>query len=160
MRVWRIFRAEFSREPLSGLGASLAGGRWNSRGREVIYTADSLASAVLEVLVNLEGGLPAAEYAAAEIQVDDGIGLSRPPVNELQAGWDTVPAPADTAAFGDRWFDAGATVGLVVPSAVVRGHVNVILNPAHSDFRHVSLVDLQPFVFDQRLLYRFPPAGG
>ena len=67
MRVWRLSRAEFAHDPLSGVGAAMAGGRWNSRGHEAIYTADTLASAVLEVLVHLEGGLPTPAYPFPQI---------------------------------------------------------------------------------------------
>jgi RES domain-containing protein len=35
-----------------GTGAEIAGGRWNSRGRPLIYCADSFAGALLEILIH------------------------------------------------------------------------------------------------------------
>ncbi|MFN0145820.1 MAG: RES family NAD+ phosphorylase [Dehalococcoidia bacterium] len=142
---------------MSGVGAALAGGRWNSRGRQAIYTADSLASAALEVLVHLEGGLPAGSYVAAEVQVDDDLPLLSMPPNRLPVGWDSVPADASSVGFGDEWLAQAETVGLIVPSVIVRGHKNVVLNPAHERFAEISVIDVQPFTFDRRLLFRLSP---
>lgn len=154
MRTWRILRAEFQSTPLSGVGAALVGGRWNSRGHEAVYTADTLATAVLEVLVHLDGGIPEAPYLAAEIDLDDDLGLFRPTVRDLPTDWDRIPPSRAAADFGDRWLASLDAVGMIVPSVVIRGHTNVMLNPGHVDFSRVHVVDLQPFVFDRRLLYR------
>ena len=50
--AWRISRAAFA--DLSGTGARLYGGRWNSPGRAMIYAAEAAALAVLEVRVHLD----------------------------------------------------------------------------------------------------------
>ena len=55
MRVWRLTRPAFERTALSGEGASLWGGRWNSPGRPVVYCAGSPALAILESFVHLPG---------------------------------------------------------------------------------------------------------
>ena len=39
--VWRITTARFAATAFSGEGARLYGGRWNPKGREVVYTAQS-----------------------------------------------------------------------------------------------------------------------
>jgi hypothetical protein len=38
-----------------------------------------------------------------------------------------------------------------VPSAVLPEECNMILNPRHPEFRHVELIVVRPFVFDQRM---------
>ncbi len=40
---------------------------------------------------------------------------------------------------------------LHVPSAAVRGEWNVLLNPAHGDFRKIKIQKPQPFEFDLRM---------
>ena len=50
--VWRICRRPFA--DLSGDGARLYGGRWNTPGRPLIYAAETAALAVLEVRVHLD----------------------------------------------------------------------------------------------------------
>ena len=49
MDVYRIAKCRFIR-PLDGFGAYTFGGRWNSQGHAVIYTAGSRALALLEAL--------------------------------------------------------------------------------------------------------------
>jgi len=49
--VYRVCHAKHAR--LDGLGARLAGGRWNSPGRAVVYMAESMSLAVLENLVHM-----------------------------------------------------------------------------------------------------------
>ena len=70
--VWRLVRAEFA-DQLDGEGARLFGGRWNSRGRNALYTSSHLSLSVLEVYVHippeLRDELPA--LRAVEISVPD-----------------------------------------------------------------------------------------
>lgn len=49
---WRIDQARFGPTWDSGEGAYLAGGRWNSRGRHVVYCSVDPATAILEVAVH------------------------------------------------------------------------------------------------------------
>jgi RES domain-containing protein len=43
------------------------------------------------------------------------------------------------------------TAVLTVPSAVIPRERNVILNPAHADFRRIVIQTPEPFSFDPRL---------
>src|ERR1700733_1051060 len=57
MRVFRIGAAVFTRtrkEAFSGHGGVYASTRWHSAGRPIIYTAQSLSLAALEILVRLK----------------------------------------------------------------------------------------------------------
>jgi RES domain-containing protein len=53
--TWRIIKAQHAHRAFDGEGARLAGGRWNKIGIPMIYTADSLALAALEIMVHLPG---------------------------------------------------------------------------------------------------------
>ena len=69
----------------------------------------------------------------------------------LPEGWD---APKETVAsthIGDAWFDGPISVALKVPSVVVRGQFNVLLNPLHPNWQQVTAHEAEPFVFDPRL---------
>ena len=49
--VWRITTARFAQTAFSGEGARLYGGRWNPKGWEVVYTAESQSLGLLELMV-------------------------------------------------------------------------------------------------------------
>lgn len=51
--IWRICEATFAESAFNGEGASIVGGRWNSKGRRMVYTAEHLSLAILEVFVHL-----------------------------------------------------------------------------------------------------------
>ena len=70
----------------------------------------------------------------------------RVPVN-----WRNYPHPRETQAIGSDWAKARRTAGLRVPSAVVPGEFNYLLNPAHPQFAQVKLGAPEPFAFDPRL---------
>ena len=44
--VWRICEATFAASAFSGEGASIVGGRWNSKGKRMVYTAEHLSLAI------------------------------------------------------------------------------------------------------------------
>jgi RES domain-containing protein len=80
---------------LDGEGARILGGRWNSPGRAVIYTASCGALAALEYLVHM-ANLPA-NMLLIRIEVPDTLAVET--IDSL---------PADERAFrqlGDEWLD-------------------------------------------------------
>lgn len=70
---------------------------------------------------------------------------------DLPANWRALPAPTGTRDIGSDRVSASESLGLRVPSIVVPGEWNVLLNPAHPDFRLVRVGEPLPFVFDPRL---------
>ncbi|MGB3635214.1 MAG: RES domain-containing protein, partial [Rubrobacteraceae bacterium] len=52
--TWRICAPKYADTAFSGEGARIYGGRWNSKGRAVVYSSESNALAVLEQLVHVE----------------------------------------------------------------------------------------------------------
>ncbi len=147
-RAWRLVKARHAATAFDGEGARLHGGRWSSPGTRIVYTAESPALAVLEVLVHLQASAPLAAYVMFEVQVPEDLvqALARPP-----AGWRRLPAPDSTRRFGDAWVRAAKSVALSVPSVVSPGERLLLLNPAHADFRRVVVGKAQPFALDPRL---------
>lgn len=150
MRLWRICREKFAAEAYSGEGAQRYGGRWNSKGVPVIYTSTSLALAVVETFVNLEPNLRPDDLVSIPAELPDGIPTERLDVKSLPANWHKSRGES-LRHFGDEWLRAQKTVALYVPSAAVRGEWNVLLNPAHGDFRKIKVHKPQPFEFDLRM---------
>ena len=151
MRCFRIGDARFPL--LDGTGARLHGGRWNSPGRGVIYTAETYAGAILEVLVhaNLER-LPRTQAVLA-IEIPDDLAGERLAASDLP-GWN-APNQAVSRAFGDRWLAEARSAVLMLPSLVTQGHeLNLLLNPSHPEFARIRVAGTEPVVWDERLFSR------
>jgi len=139
MRVWRVCRRPFA--DLSGEGARLYGGRWNSPGRPMVYAAESAALAVLEVRVHLDLDwrvLPD-DYVLMAIETDDLVAEA------------LVESPVDSRAVGDEWLASGRTALLRAPSFIVPESANILVNPAHRDAARLAVASIRPFAFDARL---------
>jgi RES domain-containing protein len=80
----------------------------------------------------------------------DGIETERVTLQSLPRTWHRAKDES-LRAFGDDWIRAGKTALLYVPSAAIRGEWNVLLNPAHSGFKKVKILDPEPFEFDVRM---------
>ena len=55
-------------------------------------------------------------------------------------------------AVGDDWVWAVRSAVLALPSVLISGEPNYLLNPAHPDFKKISIGKPEPFAFDPRLL--------
>lgn len=150
MRVWRIAREVYN--PLDGEGPRRFGGRWNSRGAPVVYTAAHLSLAILEVLVHADPDLIPNDLAVFEIEVPDDLPMERGQVEARPTDWQSIPEQLVCRQIGDDWITRAERCMLAVPSAIVPEETNYLINPAHPDSRGVQVVRTRPFVFDPRLL--------
>ena len=129
-------------------GSTLAPGRWNTPASPLIYSSEHYSTALLEKLVRGGGQLPANQHY---IQITVPRGLSyevfSPP---SLPGWDGLP-PVASRTFGERWHDEKRSLVLVAPSVVARLDNNLMINPAHSEFRFVEASLHKPVFWDRRL---------
>jgi RES domain-containing protein len=146
--AWRIVKAKHA--AFSGEGAAKVGGRWNSRGASVVYTSGTKALAALETLVHLNPPV-LFKYVAIRIEFDQDLVL-RAALKDLPPDWRIEPPPDSTKKFGDAWVRAGRSAVLTLPSVIISGELNFLLNPAHADFKRISIGTPEEFAFDPRLL--------
>jgi RES domain-containing protein len=149
MILWRLTRRPYA--DLSGRGGELADGRWHTRGRPIVYCAASAALAVLEVRVHLDLPLDLLpeDYVLMMIEAPDELQVQTVSADDLPDGWrsrEDLCRP-----IGDAWLEAGSTALLSVPSAIVRAERNVLLNPEHTGAESVSVAEVTPFGWDERL---------
>jgi RES domain-containing protein len=148
MRFWRIVRRRFASEAATGEGARLFGGRWNSRGVRVVYASTSLALAAIETFVHIEPNLLPEDLVSIEGEIPEATKTGKLDPKTLQ----TPRANSEAMQrLGDDWIRKSETVALSVPSAAVRGEWNVLLNPAHPDFRKIKFRKPEAFEFDARM---------
>lgn len=136
---------------LTGEGAALVGGRWNSPARRVVYTSASLALAVLEYLVNAQTMDVPVGYGRVEVTIPRGVSADR-----IELRPEHIRGGGATRRIGDQWLKSGASLVLFVPAFPVNGREqNLLLNPLHPEFRLVSSTAPERMVWDTRL---FRPA--
>jgi RES domain-containing protein len=150
VRVWRLTKANYAASSLDGEGARRHGGRWNSPGCRVVYTAQSLALATVELLAHISAK-QARRIAFASVEIDVPEPMAIAELDPLPPDWQAVPAPPSTIAAGDAWLATGRQAILRVPSVIVPSEYNYLLNPQHADFAAIALVRTAPFTFDVRL---------
>lgn len=148
--AWRILKEKHAAKAFSGEGARLFGGRWNSRGVPLVYTSSTKSLAALETLVHLNPPV-LFDYVAIRIEFDEALIETVPP-KSLPADWRVEPPPPSSKAVGDRWVREGRSAVLALPSVIIPAELNYLLNPAHPDFRKISIGKPEPFAFDPRLL--------
>jgi RES domain-containing protein len=148
--AWRITKRKHARHAFGGEGAREFGGRWNNPGTAVVYTAQSQSLAALEMLVHLDSAdllekyvLLAADFDQSLVKVVDASNLPR--------NWRADPPPAQVRSIGDEWVLGGSSAVLQVPSVLVPGENNFLLNPGHQDFARIRFGKPLAFRFDARL---------
>jgi RES domain-containing protein len=149
-KAWRILKKKHADTAFSGEGARLYGGRWNSPGVPVVYTSSTKALAALESLVHLNPQM-LFKYVAIPIEFDKAV-LEVLPIRTLPTDWQVEPPPPSSKAVGDDWVLKARSAVLALPSVIISGEPNYLLNPAHPDFKKISIGKPEPFAFDSRLL--------
>ena len=150
MTVWRLSSARYAATVFSGEGAKHYGGRWSPPGLAVIYCAESRSLALVEVLAGIDDveRLFGQEWLLVPADLPE-EGLEKPA--HVPDDWRKYPHSPATQAFGAEWVQNQRSVALRVPSVVVPGEFNYLLNPAHPDFKRVKAGKPEAFSFDPRL---------
>jgi len=149
--AWRIVKTRFAAQAFDGEGARLNGGRWNSVGVRMVYTAASISLAVLELVVHLENTDVLHSYSLCAVHFDDAA-VTRLDRSRLPINWADSPAPPELFAIGDAWIAGQSSVVLEVPSAVIESETNYLINPGHPGFKSLIIDPPRPFTLDPRLL--------
>ena len=150
MRIFRLAKQKYSKE-FSGKGAAKSGNRWNSKGTEIIYTAESRALAMAEVAVHLTLATLPSDFMMIEIEISDTIIIKELNLKTLNENWNNHPPNKHTQKIGEDFIDAQKACVLKVPSAVVKGDFNYLINPRHPDFKNIIIIEITPFPFDTRI---------
>ena len=150
MQVFRLSRKKYASE-LSGIGASKFGNRWNSKGTEIIYCADSRALAMAEVSVHLSLVTLPKDFVMLEINIPKSITINILKAEDLPENWNDFPHSNGTQKTGDDFIRSNEFCILKVPSAVVKGDFNYLINPHHNEFKKIKIRDFYEFPFDRRL---------
>jgi len=153
MIVFRLSKSKFAND-LSGKGAEKSGGRWNSKGTALVYTSNSRALCTTEIAVHTPLGNIPLDYMLVTIEIPDDISLQEISGTKLSTDWKSFPHSNSTQEMGDKFVADCKFAVLKVPSAVVQGDFNFLINPSLAESARIKILSFEPFSFDERLFYR------
>lgn len=148
---WRIVKQKHAEQAFEGAGARRHGGRWNTPGTSVVYTAQSTSLAILEILVHLNRVALLPRYVLSAAHFAEGQ-VQRLDRESLPSNWRAFPSPPELQRLGDEWAQSGESLVLDVPSALVEHESNFLINPQHPEFPSLRIDPPIPFELDLRLL--------
>jgi len=161
--IWRIASQglTWKANDLSGNGAALSPGRWNSLDRPIVYSSSSIALACLEMVVHLAGDDPLPfPRQLVRITIPSHHWQQRKMFAKQElSGWDSAPTPEHaedwleaTRAWGDALLLGLESLLAEVPSVIVPEETNLLLNPRHPAHGELVAEIVRPWVYDTRLL--------
>ena len=150
IKAWRIVKTRFASSAFDGEGARKFGGRFNSVGVPVVYTAGSRSLAILEMLVHIGDGGVLSSYSLCSAEFEEGLVEILEPA-KLPSNWQDNPPPSEALALGDDWISSQRSVVLQVPSAIVPDENNYLINSNHPDSHQLKIGTPEPVSLDDRL---------
>jgi len=150
MTLYRISKLKYT-DHLSGEGSFRVGGRWNSPGTRVVYTSTSRALAMVEMFVHITHNMIPNDLVMLTIELDDSIDIPQVGPQTLPVGWNDIHDKGTVRTLGDKFIGEQQYLAISVPSAVVMGDFNVLINPKHKDFDKVKVKSFDPFFMDERM---------
>jgi RES domain-containing protein len=151
--AWRLMMRKYAGDPLSGEGARIHGGRWNSKGIPVVYAGEHISLTVLEVFVNLEDIRLLDRFVLFRLAFDENLVQVFNP-EDLPEDWRGSPPPPSTQMIGNMWVRDLRSAVLSIPSVVIPAERNFVINPKHPDFGGIEVSGPHPLDLDPRLIHR------
>ena len=146
--VYRFAPKQFI-DDLSGKGAMLFGGRWNSIGLPAVYTSYTISLALVELFIHKETYQDILVNQLMEITIDDMVSNT---INnkKLKKHWQLDATYSQL--MGNDFLTNPNNLCLQVPSAIIEQENNIVINPQHPDFAEkVHIKKVRSFSFDNRL---------
>lgn len=148
MKLYRMAQTQFASD-LTGEGSYRFGGRWNSKGIRMLYTAGNPSLAFLEFLAHLPSWPSPVSTSLITIEIPDVSFAKTDLSHELiqTPNWKTIAQEE-----GDRFIKEGKWALWKVPSALVPGDFNFLVNPHHPYLEgKIRIADFFTFQPDQRI---------
>lgn len=149
--AWRLVKEKYKEMPFDGEGARRHGGRWNHPGTVVLYLSESLALVALEIFVHLGNAAKDIAFVAFRLEIPEEVEITIFPTRQLPSNWRSEPPPYEAKQIGTDWVKEGKTAILRLPSVIIPTENSFVINPAHRDFKKLSIGKAQKFYFDPRM---------
>jgi RES domain-containing protein len=140
MEVFRICQKDYQND-LTGKGAYLFGGRWNSPGTYALYTSTHRSLALLELLMHVPLHIiKDNDYFLMSIQIPEITNLTK------------IDSFEDSAKVGDDILTQNQMLCFSVPSIVFKAERNIIINPMHKLAVDIIILGVEKVVLDNRIM--------
>lgn len=153
MSIWYRAHSENNTDAVFSCDGGLyAAGRWNYKGRKVIYCSQSISLCTLEWLSH--NGLSVSEfsYSKYSIEIPEKL-IKRYELKELPKNWNQSPATDASRDFAENnLFNHMKYVAIAVPSVVVPEEYNLVINPLQKDYFliHNTIKNIGSFIAPKR----------
>lgn len=141
--AWRITSKEHVDSAFSGEGAKRYGGRFNSPGVPMVYAAESLALATLELLTKVSNRHQLGGRVCIPVSFSRAHVLEKEEA-DLPKDWDKRPYGSASQKVGDAWIESEASLVLRVPSVVESREYNYLIHPTHPEFEELTVGEPEP----------------
>ncbi len=148
LKCYRIGDPDGLHPIFDATGSTIYPGRWNDRATPVVYASEHYSTAMLEKLAHGSGRLPPNQHFI-EITIPNAVSYEVVTPHSLPR-WDD-PLGGAARAHVARWVQERRSAILLVPSIVARIERNIVINPAHPEFRKISHGLHEPVWWDERL---------
>lgn len=148
--AWRITRKKYVNNAFSGEGAKIFGGRWNPVGYPMVYVAQNLSLAILELIVHLDDDGDITSFVAIPVSFDKSL-VRVLPKSQLPANWFDLPISEQSQMVGKKWLEQKQSLLLQVPSSVVPSESNFLINPLHPQYAQLEIGAPQSLCIDKRI---------
>lgn len=111
------------------MGAMLAGARWNPIGTPMLYAAQHLSLACVEILVHLDKSQMPRDYVWSRTELAEAPELLE---------FENLHNIASCQAAGHAWALSANRLAVQVPSIVIPEEFNILLNPRHPGYENLT----------------------
>jgi RES domain-containing protein len=113
--------------------------------------SDQRALCLAEIAVHTPIGVMPKDYFLITIEIPDYTEVIQVNQKDLPNDWRKFPYSRLTQELGNEFIIKNNFLYIKVPSAVVKGDYNILINPLHDDFDKVKIIKTEKFDFDERL---------
>ena len=96
-------------------------------------------------------GILPSDYMLITIEIPEQLKIGEVRAEDLPDGWNSVLYKIMTCKIDDTFIKEMKSAVLKVPSAVIPGEYNFLINPKHPDSNLINIRSRQVFNFDSRL---------
>ncbi|QKZ14533.1 RES family NAD+ phosphorylase [Spirosoma sp. KUDC1026] len=148
MKLYRITATKYASD-LTGTGGLFGPGRWHREGTRILYVAEYISLAKLEVLANSR--VIPANQSLVTVEVPETASITAVDTDSLPSDWQKIPYLEELADITERWLSERQFWMMRVPSVHSPAEFNYLLNPLHPEHTTLKLLSIEPHGFDSRL---------